>query len=107
MKDLLDLDKLLIIDNKNCVLLYFWGFKVTRGVDFQICGCEATFLLQGICAVKTRGKMNLLQWRGQAQYKKNGSYWFFKNKVLLGGFFAALSPMFLYLLYNLYEVGNP
>jgi hypothetical protein len=48
-----------------------------------------------------------LQWRGQAQYKKNGSYWFFKNKVLLGGFFAELSPMFLYLLYNLYEVGNP
>jgi hypothetical protein len=48
MKDLLDLDKLLTVDSKKCVLLYFLGFKVTRGVDFQICGSEVTFLLQGI-----------------------------------------------------------
>ena len=67
MKDLLDLDiKLLIVDSKNCVLLYFLGFKVSRGVDFQICGCEVTFLVQGICAMKTEGKMNPLQWRDQA-----------------------------------------
>jgi hypothetical protein len=98
MKDLLDLDKLLIIDNKNCVLLYFWDFKVTRGVDFQICGCEVTFLLQGICVVKTRGKMNLLQWRCQAQYKKKWLLLVLQKQGSLRWFFCSTESNVLILI---------
>jgi hypothetical protein len=71
IKDLLDLDKLLTIDSRKCVILYFLGFKVTRGVDIQICGFEVTFLLQGISTLKTRGKLNFMHWRGQVGYKQS------------------------------------
>jgi hypothetical protein len=51
MRDLLDLDKLLTVDSKKCVFLYFLDSKVTRVVDIQICGCEVIFLLQKISAL--------------------------------------------------------
>ena len=71
MKDLLDLDKLLNVNSKKCVLLYFLDFNVTRGIDIQICGCEVIFLLKGISTLKTRGKLNFMHWRGQVGYKQS------------------------------------
>jgi hypothetical protein len=98
MKDLLDLDKLLTVDSKKCVLLYFLGFKVTRGVDFQICGCEVNFLLQGIFALKTIGKLNFLQWRGQAWYKQKWLTTGSSKKLFLRWFFCAANSSVLVLI---------
>jgi hypothetical protein len=104
MKDLLDLDKLLTVDSKKCVLLYILGFKVTRGVDFHICGWEVTFLLQGMFILKTRGKLNFCSGRVRHGINKNGLPLVLQIYFFLSGFFAPQIQVFLYLLYNLYNV---
>ena len=40
MKEFLELNKVLDIDSKkSIILLPFWGFRITRDVDIDICGC--------------------------------------------------------------------
>jgi hypothetical protein len=45
MKDVLEFNKVYGVDSIKSILLSFWGFNITRGVDIEICGCKVVFLL--------------------------------------------------------------